>query len=307
MVFDPSDLHSSVTSSFLCGRCCTILVFGSQRSLGSHRKPVCIFAWSPTHLGENAVVWNRLPVPTNLKRCLSESYIVCITHSNVVRWQLCVVPLVCSLDCKRPDCLRKNWSWTASALVPNSTTRILVLCPLSLLYFCSIPKCRVAGGDNAAWLILCLCTLLLCLCTQIVCVAWERGWMFGSCCLMIKGVMLLIEVSCTEICAYTLCNMCTVIFQAVLGLLHICCKNSLTTCSKPKCAKMICVCTRATCLGFLGAHMVKNLHPPSRQTVLKEGWNGWGHPGARQPYLGGTYCWYQLGGGMVLFLEISAC
>lgn len=45
--------------------------------------------------------------------------------------------------------------------------------------------------------------------------------------------MLLIEVSCTEICAYTLCNTCTVIFQAVLGLLHICCKNSLTTCSKP--------------------------------------------------------------------------
>lgn len=150
----------------------------------------------------------------------------------------------------------KNWSWTASALVPDSATRILVLCPLLLLYFCSIPKCRVAGGDNAAQLILCLCTLAVSVHT-IVCVAWEWCWMFGSRCLMIKGVTLLIEVSCTEICAYTLCNMCTVIFQAVLGLLHICCKNSLTTCSKIKCSEMFCVCTGATCLGFLGANMVK--------------------------------------------------
>lgn len=82
------------------------------------------------------------------------------------------------------------------------------------------------------------------------------------------------EVSCTEICACTPCNTCTVIFQAVLGLLHICCKNSLTTCSKPKCAEMICVFTGATCLGFLGVHVAKIfiLHPD--KMFWKRAWMG---------------------------------
>lgn len=98
--------------------------------------------------------------------------------------------------------------------------------------------------------------------------------MFGSCCLMIKGVMLLMEVTCTEICACTPCNTCTVIFQAVLGLLHICCKNSLTTCSKPKCAERICAFTGAACLGFLSVHVAKifMLHPD--KMFWKRAWMG---------------------------------
>lgn len=90
-----------------------------------------------------------------------------------------------------------------------------------------------------------------------MCVASEQGWMFGSCCLMIKGVMLLLEASGAEICAQTLGNTCPVILQAVFGLLHICCKNSLTTCSKPKWAEVISVCPGATSLGFLGVHVAK--------------------------------------------------
>lgn len=151
--------------------------------------------------------------------------------------------------------------------MPNSTTSIPVLCPLSLLYFCSIPEHGVAGGDNAARLILWLCTLLLCLRTQVVRVASERCWTFGSCCLTIKGVTLLIEVSCTELCAYTPCNTCMVLFQAVSGLLHICCENSLTACSKPKCAEMM---RRGHLSGVPGCPRGQNPHTPSRQNVLKE-------------------------------------
>lgn len=82
--------------------------------------------------------------------------------------------------------------------------------------------------------------------------------MFGSCCLMIKGVMLLMEASGAEICAHTPGNTCPVILQAVFSLLHICCKNSLTTCSKPKYAEMISVCPGAASLGFLGVHVAKS-------------------------------------------------
>lgn len=141
--------------------------------------------------------------------------------------------------------------------MPNSPAHILLLCPLVLLYFCSIPELRVAGGQNAARLILCLRTPALCLCTQIVCLAWELWWSFGSCCLLIKGVSLLMELPCTGKCAHTPRSTCTVSAQAVVGLLHICCKHLLTTCSKPKCAELIHVCTGASPWGFLGVHLVK--------------------------------------------------
>lgn len=103
---------------------------------------------------------------------------------------------------------------------------------------------------------------------------------------MIKGVMLLMEASGAEICAHTPGNTCPVILQAVFGLLHICCKNSLTTCSKPKCAEMISVCPGATSLGFLGVHAAKIfiLHPD--KMLWEIAWMG--VAGGGSPWLGGT-------------------
>lgn len=211
---------ASLTNSFLWGRVGVNLVFGGQRSWGSCWKLVfylqlCLM----TYLGAIAVlgvVWNGLAGPETSPGYLSESYGMCVGLACISQQRYSVAALH-GTSCEPPGLHEarlawKNWSWTA--VMPNSTTRIPVLCPLSLLYFCSIPEHRVAGGDNAAGLILCLCTLLLCLCTQIVCVASERCRMFGSCCLTVKGVMLLIEVSCTGICAYTQHNTCTLIFSS---------------------------------------------------------------------------------------------
>lgn len=116
--------------------------------------------------------------------------------------------------------------------------------------------------------------------------------MLRSCCLMTKGVVLLIEVSCTEICVCTSRNTCTVIFQAVSALLHRCCRNSLTACSKPGCcvwcAEMLGV-HGGHCSGIFGYLSRQNCPNPFRQHT--ERGHGWGRPGVRQPWLGGTRCW----------------
>lgn len=149
-------------------------------------------------------------------------------------------------------------------------------CPSSVLFcsvcFCSIPECGVAGGDNAAWL------------TSCTPYAWRRGsaGCSGPAVFMTKGVVLLIEVSCTEICACTSRNTCTVTFPAVSALLHRCCRNSVTARSRPsccvRCAEMVGV-HGGHCSGIFGNLSSQNCPTPSRQRA--ESGHGWGRPGAR--------------------------
>ena len=93
----------------------TLCLAGKEAwALAGNLSSACSFAWSRTwvqlqELFETGWLGPEMVSP----RYLSESYsvctgLVCIVHSSVVQWQLCTVPLVCSLGCKRPGCLRKT-------------------------------------------------------------------------------------------------------------------------------------------------------------------------------------------------------
>lgn len=176
----------------------------------------CLQLCLVTHLRATPAVWNREAGCRNAgPRYPSESHslcmaLICISHSSFVQCQLCTVPVVFSSGCKRPDCLRKT-----------EAEQLLLWCQVlqpTSLSFVLLCYCVFAASLNAELLEGMMqlsqfyaCAHCCCDCTQIVRVALERGWMLGSCCLMIKGVMLLMEASGAEICAHTPGNTCPVI------------------------------------------------------------------------------------------------
>lgn len=108
----------------------------------------CLQPCPITHLSEiPGAVWNRVAGPRNVDpRHSSKSHslcmgLICISHSSFVQCQLCTVPVVFSLGCKRPDCLRKT---EAEQLL--LWCQILQPTSLSFVLFC---YCVFAASLNA--------------------------------------------------------------------------------------------------------------------------------------------------------------